>query len=138
MSTAPSREMEITDDADDVEILAEVTRIVPGPLTPRERGPFFCQAGDDAPSMRCPITCEPFKVPVQAADGFTYEEAAINEWVVRQQVAGRQITSPKTGKPMLPGPYYRNFTLMAVMREIGEVYSRSAGAAAEVPNPDRG
>ena len=42
----------------------------------------------------CPITQEPFKVPVMAPDGFIYERAAIRTWLLRKS------TSPMTNLPM--------------------------------------
>jgi len=104
---------------DDVEIVAEVTKVVPGPLSDDERRCFETAAGKRLQSFRCPITMEPFRIPVQAADGFTYDEAAISQWVAQRLSHGQPITSPTTNKPMQPGPFLINFSLMAAMREVG-------------------
>eukprot|EP00887_Chlorella_sp_A99_P002394 scaffold10.g2394.t1 len=42
----------------------------------------------------CPITQEPMRDPVVAADGHTYERAAIEAWIARQP------TSPMTAQPL--------------------------------------
>ena len=47
-----------------------------------------------AEDLCCPITLEPFEQPVVAEDGFTYESAAIGEWIAHRG------TSPSTGAPM--------------------------------------
>eukprot|EP00887_Chlorella_sp_A99_P003286 scaffold9.g3286.t1 len=48
----------------------------------------------------CPITHEPMREPVVAADGRTYERAAIEVWIARERAAGRAPTSPMTGEPL--------------------------------------
>ena len=113
----------ITIDDDDVVIVAEVTKVVPSPLSDDERRCFETEAGKRFRSFRCPITMEPFTMPVQAADGFTYDESAISQWVAQRLSHGLPITSPSTNKPMQPGPFLVNFSLMAAMREVGAVLS---------------
>ncbi|PSC71100.1 putative DNA-3-methyladenine glycosylase 2 [Micractinium conductrix] len=48
----------------------------------------------------CPITQEPMESPVLAADGETYEQAAIQAWIARQQAAGQVPCSPLTNLPL--------------------------------------
>lgn len=50
--------------------------------------------------LMCPITQEPMRDPVLAADGSTYEHAAIEAWIVLERGAGRAPTSPMTGAPL--------------------------------------
>jgi hypothetical protein len=38
--------------------------------------------------------------PVVAADGMTYERAAIEGWIARQRAAGQAPSSPLTGAPL--------------------------------------
>jgi hypothetical protein len=48
------------------------------------------------PEWYCPLTHEPFKNPVFLADGYTYEETAIRDWLTRRN------TSPITGQDVGP------------------------------------
>ncbi|KAL4432460.1 hypothetical protein ABPG77_001759 [Micractinium sp. CCAP 211/92] len=50
--------------------------------------------------LLCPISCEAMQDPVAAADGVTYERAAITAWIERQLAAGQAPTSPLTGAPL--------------------------------------
>ncbi|KAL4425129.1 hypothetical protein ABPG77_008234 [Micractinium sp. CCAP 211/92] len=58
-------------------------------------------AGATAPEdLACPITHGTMRQPVLAADGHTYEHAAIHAWVARQTAEGRAPCSPLTGLPL--------------------------------------
>ena len=46
-------------------------------------------------SMVCPITQDLMRNPVRCSDGFVYERAAIQEWIV-----SRRKTSPMTNLPL--------------------------------------
>ena len=48
------------------------------------------------PEWYCPLTHEPFTSPVFLADGYTYEETAIRDWLTRKN------TSPITGQDLGP------------------------------------
>lgn len=48
------------------------------------------------PEWYCPLTHEPFVSPVFLADGYTYEETAIRDWLARKN------TSPITGEDLGP------------------------------------
>ncbi|XP_015610586.1 WD repeat, SAM and U-box domain-containing protein 1 isoform X2 [Cephus cinctus] len=54
----------------------------------------------------CPITHEIMKEPVQCSDGFTYEQAAINEWFL-----SGKYTSPMTNAPLLDTSFTPNIAL---------------------------
>lgn len=75
-------------------------------------------------SLFCPITQEPMRDPVLAADGFTYERAAIATWIARERaaaaVAGRlpQPRSPMTNQPLEHEALVPNRALRAVAEEL--------------------
>ena len=66
----------------------------------------------------CPITSEIMTDPVSTSDGFTYERAAITEWLRTKD------TSPKTGAKLESKALIPNHTLRSVIRAFAE-----AGAA---------
>ena len=72
--------------------------------------------------MRCPITYEPFRDPVVAADGHSYERSAIAERLARRE------TSPVTGC-RLPHP------LVMPNPRCAAVEQHAASAAAP-PTPE--
>lgn len=51
------------------------------------------------PEWYCPLTHEPFSNPVFIADGYTYEETSIREWLARKN------TSPMTGEDLGPNAW---------------------------------
>ncbi|KAK9823095.1 hypothetical protein WJX72_000232 [[Myrmecia] bisecta] len=60
----------------------------------------------DLPDMLvCPITQEVFKDPVVAADGFTYERAAITDWL------RKSLTSPMTNEALPHDKVVPNFSI---------------------------
>ena len=66
----------------------------------------------------CPITAEIMTDPVSTSDGFTYERAAITEWLRTKD------TSPKTGATLESKALIPNYSLRSVIRTFNE-----AGAA---------
>jgi hypothetical protein len=50
-------------------------------------------------NLECPLSSKLMENPVLAADGFTYERNAIEEWF--QKFGGDQVISPKTNMPMM-------------------------------------
>ena len=66
----------------------------------------------------CPITAEIMTDPVSTSDGFTYERAAITEWLRTKE------TSPKTGVKLESKALIPNHSLRSVIRAFTE-----AGAA---------
>lgn len=48
------------------------------------------------PEWYCPLTHEPFQNPVFLADGYTYEETSVRDWLARKN------TSPMTGEDLGP------------------------------------
>eukprot|EP00208_Stichococcus_sp_RCC1054_P007108 CAMPEP_0206138702 /NCGR_PEP_ID=MMETSP1473-20131121/3499_1 /ASSEMBLY_ACC=CAM_ASM_001109 /TAXON_ID=1461547 /ORGANISM="Stichococcus sp, Strain RCC1054" /LENGTH=121 /DNA_ID=CAMNT_0053532205 /DNA_START=1250 /DNA_END=1615 /DNA_ORIENTATION=+ len=67
-----------------------------------------------ADSYTCPITQEVCESPVVAADGFTYEEAAIRAWLDTHD------TSPLTNECMDHKRLVPNHTLKAAIRALRE------------------
>ena len=63
----------------------------------------------------CPITREPMEKPVVAADGFSYEEVAIKQWIA----LGHQI-SPKTGARLDHTTLIPNLTLRTIIHSFKE------------------
>ena len=66
----------------------------------------------------CPITSEIMTDPVSTEDGFTYERAAIMEWLRTKD------TSPKTGATLESKALIPNHSLRSMIRAFNE-----AGAA---------
>lgn len=82
--------------------------------------------------LTCPITCDVFADPVVAADGSSYERAAIEDWLARGNT-----TSPMTNAPLAHTHLTPNKTLRAhVMRlaagdGAAAKANRGGGGAAE-------
>ena len=70
----------------------------------------------------CPITSEIMTDPVSTLDGFTYERAAIAEWLRTKD------TSPKTGATLESKILIPNYSLRGVIRSFVE-------ASAAIPPP---
>src|SRR3990167_10966745 len=66
----------------------------------------------------CPITREVMENPVVAADGFSYEKAAIEQWI--QAFHLRQPTSPMTNLPLLNVSLIPNHTLRSAILQWSE------------------
>ena len=70
----------------------------------------------------CPITAEIMTDPVSTSDGFTYERAAITEWLRTKD------TSPKTGATLESTTLYPNLSLRSVIRSFTEAHAVAAAA----------
>ena len=68
----------------------------------------------------CPITSEIMTDPVSTLDGFTYERAAITEWLRTKD------TSPKTGAKLQSTMLFPNHSLRSVIHAFTE--ERAAAA----------
>ena len=62
----------------------------------------------------CPITAEIMTDPVSTLDGFTYERAAITEWLRTKD------TSPKTGATLESKKLIPNHSLRSMIRSFTE------------------
>ena len=62
----------------------------------------------------CPITTEIMTDPVSTSDGFTYERAAITEWLRTKD------TSPKTGASLESTTLIPNHSLRSMIRAFSE------------------
>ena len=71
----------------------------------------------------CPITAEIMTDPVSTSDGFTYERAAITEWLRTKD------TSPKTGATLESTTLYPNHSLRSVIRAFSETGSMPSTAS---------
>lgn len=86
-----------------------------------EHGPphafsLTCEVGG-MHSFRCPLSQVLFANPVVAADGFTYEKAAIHDWLYRK---GKDF-SPVTGQPLPHNILVPNMNMRMVMAEVSHV-----------------
>lgn len=64
--------------------------------------------------LYCPITNEMFNQPVVASDGRTYEKAALEVWIRRNNV-----TSPSTGDPMPnPAQFLPNHAISTILKLV--------------------
>ena len=62
----------------------------------------------------CPITAEIMTDPVSTSDGFTYERAAITEWLRTKD------TSPKTGAKLESKTLIPNHLVRSLLRAFAE------------------
>ena len=75
---------------------------------------------DDVPDEYiCPITAEVMSDPVCLSDGFTYERAAIAQWLETHN------TSPKTGAPLELKALFPNTSLRITIRKFVEESGRA-------------
>ena len=83
-------------------------------------------AADDSPPdyLVCPIILEVFVDPVVAADGHTYERAAIENWFRRAHESGAIPTSPKTNMPLSSTCLIPNFTTRQAAEHFVETRPR--------------
>ena len=72
----------------------------------------------------CPITAEIMTDPVSTSDGFTYERAAITEWLRTKD------TSPKTGAKLESKALIPNLMARSMIRAFNE-----AGSAPSTASP---
>ena len=72
----------------------------------------------------CPITAEIMTDPVCTSDGFTYERAAITEWLRTKD------TSPKTGATLESTTLYPNHLVRSMIRAFNEAGSAQGSARA--------
>ena len=72
----------------------------------------------------CPITAEIMTDPVSTLDGFTYERAAITEWLRTKD------SSPSTGAKLESKTLIPNLSLRSMIRSFAEEF-----AVAVVPPP---
>ena len=70
----------------------------------------------------CPITAEIMTDPVCTSDGFTYERAAITEWLRTKD------TSPKTGATLESTALFPNHLVRSMIREFNEAGSAPSTA----------
>jgi hypothetical protein len=68
----------------------------------------------------CPITAEIMTDPVSTLDGFTYERAAITEWLRTKDV------SPKTGATLESKALIPNHSLRSMIRSFTEAAAAAA------------
>ena len=89
-------------------------------------GPSQASEAAEAPDdFICPITAEIMTDPVSTPDGFTYERAAITEWLRTKD------TSPKTGATLQSKTLFPNLMARSMIRAFKE---ESALAAAPPPH----
>ena len=74
----------------------------------------------------CPITTEIMTDPVSTSDGFTYERAAITEWLRTKD------TSPRTGATLESKALIPNLMARSMIRAFNE---ERAAAAVSPPPP---
>lgn len=65
-----------------------------------------------AQELTCPLTLDRLQDPVIASDGFTYEAAAIEDWIRRNP------TSPMTGEPLDPSLLIPNRAVKMLLATI--------------------
>ena len=81
-------------------------------------GPSEASAAAEVPDEYiCPITAEIMTDPVSTSDGFTYERAAIAEWLRTKD------TSPKTGAKLESTTLIPNHSLRSMIRAFNEAGS---------------
>ena len=87
-----------------------------GAAGPLEAG----EAAEVPEDFICPITAEIMTDPVSTADGFSYERAAITEWLRTKD------TSPTTGATLESKKLIPNHSLRSIIRRFTEARAASA------------
>ena len=72
-------------------------------------------------SYVCPLSHVLMRDPVQAADGYTYERAIIEEWIRRKQAEGSTARSPSTNEPLANTRLMPNHTLKSAICQAVDV-----------------
>ena len=87
-------------------------------------GPSQASEAAEVPNdFICPITAEIMTDPVTTVDGFTYERAAITEWLSTKD------TSPFTGATLKSKALIPNLALRSMIRSFVEARSRPGACA---------
>ena len=90
-------------------------------------GPSEASAAAEVPDdYICPITTEIMTDPVSASDGFTYERAAITEWLRTKD------TSPRTGATLESKALIPNLMARSMIRAFIE--ERAAAGVSPPPS----
>ena len=84
------------------------------PSVATKRNTASTEEGDVPDEYLCPITTEIMTDPVTTLDGFTYERAAIAEWLRTKD------TSPKTGATLESKALIPNYSLRSIIRAFHE------------------
>ncbi|EKX49667.1 hypothetical protein GUITHDRAFT_135841 [Guillardia theta CCMP2712] len=112
--SAPAQ-MEDSDDDDVILDPRRGRRVVSHPVGQSVKLPLKSNSNDSShipDEFLCPITLEPMSNPVLAADGFSYEKEAMEEWLA----LGHR-SSPKTGAPLSHLSLTQNHALRNLIRE---------------------
>jgi hypothetical protein len=90
--------------------------------------------------LRCAITLELMTNPQVAADGNTYEHAAIRQWLERQHRDSVPLSSPLTGEFMPHSRLVPNLAVKRLVNEWPQIVARllAARAAASPPSTPAG
>ncbi len=98
--------------------LGSVTEEPPHAGPPPQSSYDLCRTSEQPPmrSFQCPITHEVMRDPVMAADGHSYERAAITRWIGRA-VPGAPTRSPCTNMPLAHARLTPNHSLRAAIVE---------------------
>lgn len=78
---------------------------------------------DYVENLVCPITYEVMQNPMIAADGHTYEEAAIKLWIQQCKTLGKAPSSPLTGAPLTNETLTRNAALLPFLDRLHSLSS---------------
>jgi hypothetical protein len=87
-------------------------------------------------SFVCPMSHVLMTDPVNAADGYTYERASIEEWIRHEQAGGRTPRSPSTNLPLAntsltPSHAFKSAICEAIDLELGRRKRAREGAEGE-------
>ncbi|KAK7867866.1 hypothetical protein R5R35_008616 [Gryllus longicercus] len=127
---------------DDIELEEHIVQLIHWLKHAEATGSFSDALPDEEPppEFLCPITHEVMRDPVICSDGFTYERAALSEWLL-----GRRFSSPMTNVPLsssrlLPNVALRRRILEWMFGEVPPLEDEFAivqpSAPAESPNED--
>jgi len=95
------------------------------------RGESAHDSGSVPESFLCPILKEIMREPVLAADGHSYERAAITAWIAQQSRRG-SVKSPMTGVALRTTALEPNYSLKSV---IAEHFAQRRRAPLSPPSP---
>ena len=106
-------------------LAAAAAKTVFGRATADGNGAVEASAAAEVPDdYVCPISAAVMIDPVSTLDGFTYERAAIKEWLRTKD------TSPKTGATLEIKALFPNHSLRSMIRAFNE-----AGSVPSTPSP---
>ena len=107
-------------------------------IAQKRSNPLSVVDSDEHPShFKCPIKMSTMKEPVVAADGYTYEKSAIEEWFAHK------LTSPLNGESLTSSSLIPNYNLRSQIQEwcdhniVPSISSGTSNSSTAVQSDDK-